>query len=473
MSSTLLLETKSAKDAASSFQIADRAGHNFVHMRQWEGFEKSLANPWTPETPDGLVNLGVAENTLMHQEVVEFMAKNTVVNPISHLSYGSGPKGSPRLRRALASFINSGFQAREPVRAEDIIVLSGVTSVVDNLAWAILNEGEGIIIPQPFYSGFAVDIPTRAHGVIVPLEFQKLKEYSGFDDVFDPAMNVKALEAALEGAKEKGIKVRAVLVTNPHNPLGRCYPVETLLEIASFCGRHGLHLISDEIYAKSVFSNPRARSSAPFASILSIDLTDRIDSQLVHVLYGASKDFCANGLRLGILHTRNQGLQAAIASTSMLAWPPYLIQEVWAGMLEDEAFTSNFLETNQKRLAEQYAFTTRRLDEYGIPHYDNTNAGMFIWIDLRRYLTGKAEVAPGELSLHRLTAEEKEKYLQRESELGRRLFKNGVNIALGTWFATEELGWFRLGYTVPREALETGLERIRKTLKDVVASGWA
>ncbi|KAL2267249.1 hypothetical protein VTJ83DRAFT_4526 [Remersonia thermophila] len=473
MSSVPLLKTTSAKDAASSFHIADRAGHNFVHMRQWEGFEKSLANPWTPDTPDGLVNLGVAENALMHREVVEFMAKNTAVNPISHLTYGSGPKGSPRLRQALASFLNSGFQPREPVRGEDILVLTGVTSVVDNLAWAILNEGEGIIIPQPFYSGFSVDIPTRAHGVIVPLEFQKLKEYSGFDDVFDPVMNAKALEAALEGAKDKGIKVRAVLVTNPHNPLGRCYPAETLLEIASFCGRHGLHLISDEIYAKSVFQNPKARSPVPFVSILSLDLADRIDSQLVHVLYGASKDFCANGLRLGMLYSRNQGLQAAIASTSMLAWPPYLIQEAWAAMLEDEAFTSNFLETNQKRLAEQYAFTTQRLDEFGIPHHDNTNAGMFIWIDLRRYLTGKAEVAPGELSLHGLSEEEKAKYRHRESELGRRLFENGVNIALGTWFATEELGWFRLGYTVSREALETGLERIRKTLREVEESGWA
>jgi hypothetical protein len=43
-----------AEDATSSFQLADRAGFNYVHMRQWEGFEKSLANPWTPGNPDGV-----------------------------------------------------------------------------------------------------------------------------------------------------------------------------------------------------------------------------------------------------------------------------------------------------------------------------------------------------------------------------------------------------------------------------------
>ena len=45
--------TMSAEDAASAFQLAYRAGHNYVYQRQWETFEKSLANPWTPDHPDG------------------------------------------------------------------------------------------------------------------------------------------------------------------------------------------------------------------------------------------------------------------------------------------------------------------------------------------------------------------------------------------------------------------------------------
>jgi len=91
--------------------------------------------------------------------------------------------------------------------------MAGVTSVIDNLTWALCNEGEGIIIPQPFYLGFATDIPARARGVIVPAEFQSIEAYRGFDDVFDAGMNVKALEAALKGAEEKGTRVRAVLLT--------------------------------------------------------------------------------------------------------------------------------------------------------------------------------------------------------------------------------------------------------------------
>ncbi|KAK4244483.1 putative aminotransferase [Corynascus novoguineensis] len=392
----------------------------------------------------------------MHREVVESIEKSAAVEPVHHLTYGLGPKGSPRLRLALASYLNRSFQPREAVQHEDILVLPGVTSVIDNLTWSICNEGQGILIPQPFYSNFFVDIATRARAVIIPALFQSLEGYKGFDDIFDPNMNRKAFEEALQGAEEKGIRIRA--------------PVETIKEIASFCGRHGLHLISDEIYAKSVFVNPRAPSPVPFTSVLALDLTDRIDSHLVHVAYGASKDFCANGLRLGMLHTRNQGLLAVIAGTSMLAWPPYIIQDVWAKMLEDENYTNRFLETNQRLMAIQYASATRFLDDHGIAYYTNSNAGMFIWMDLRKYLRGTKKIET--LSLHQLTPQEKEEFQRREVEMGNRFFANRVGVALGTNFFTEELGWFRLTFTVCQDALDIGLQRMVQTLQEIEQLGW-
>lgn len=83
---------------------------------------------------------------------------------------------------------------------------------------------------------------------------------------------------------------------------------------ASFCGKNGLHFISDEIYAKSVFDNPMIPNPTSFFSTLALDLRDVIDPALFHVLYGASKDFCANGLRIGFICTKNEGLLGAISS---------------------------------------------------------------------------------------------------------------------------------------------------------------
>ena len=56
-----------------------------------------------------------------------------------------------------------------------------------------------------------------------------------------------------------------------------------------FCQRHKIHLISDEIYALSVWENPEAPDAVTFESVLSIDTTGIIDPGLVHVLWGMSK----------------------------------------------------------------------------------------------------------------------------------------------------------------------------------------
>lgn len=90
--------------------------------------------------------------------------------------------------------------------------------------------------------------------------------------------------------------------------------MESLKEIARFCGRNNLHLISDEVFAISVYENSQAANITPFTSLLEMNLDDSIDPHLVHVAYGMGKDFCAAGLHLGALHSKNQGLIAAVSS---------------------------------------------------------------------------------------------------------------------------------------------------------------
>lgn len=66
----------------------------------------------------------------------------------------------------------------------------------------------------------------------------------------------------------------------------------------------------------STFANPAFPHATPFTSVLSIEgMDDIIDTRkYVHVLYGAAKDFCANGLRLGALHSRSEALRRGVLS---------------------------------------------------------------------------------------------------------------------------------------------------------------
>jgi hypothetical protein len=85
--------------------------------------------------------------------------------------------------------------------------------VLDALTWAICNDGEGIITPAPFYTGFKPMSNVRAGGVLIIAEFKGLDGYRGLDSVFEPGMNARALERAMLKAQREGIKVRAVLIS--------------------------------------------------------------------------------------------------------------------------------------------------------------------------------------------------------------------------------------------------------------------
>ncbi|KAK8017137.1 1-aminocyclopropane-1-carboxylate synthase [Apiospora marii] len=447
--------------AIARYGLSKRAASNTLQDLPWDSLEKMLGNLWSLDNPNGLVFLGVAENPLLQQEVATYINNRLTINPAEHLGYGAaGPRGSPRLKQALTAFFNSHqFRARQPVLPTELVVLPGAVAVLDALVWSVCNEGEGILVPQPFYTGFRPAAGERARGVLVPASFRSLDGYRSLDDIFEPAMNKKAFERALRQAAYDGIKVRAVMLSKPGQP------AETLREIASFCGRNNLHLICDEVFAKSGYDSPRGSEIAPFTSILAVDWGGCIDPHLVHVAYGMGKDFCATGLRLGVLHSRNPGLVKAVTSVCVFGWVPYVTQEMWADMLLDETFLTGFFAKNRAVLAEHCAILTSFLEQHEIPYYANVNAGVFIWVDLRRYLRGGNSLAGGggaatSLSIGALSPSELTMYRDREAALAKRCMQHGVGISPGSGFSTEELGWFRIGFAVERQALQTGLQRL-------------
>ncbi|KOC10230.1 hypothetical protein AFLA70_51g004711 [Aspergillus flavus AF70] len=415
--------------------LSRRAAENFKYRDVWGPREKSMANPWSPENPDGTIILRLAENSLLHDEMGQFIKEQINVLPLSHLTYSTGPRGSRRLRRAAAAFLNEEFHSLQTITQDNIFVTPGLASAIDALIWAICNDGDGILVPQPYYNGFDFDTLNRSNGR-------------------------RALEVALREAKKNGITIRALLISNPHNPLGRCYPPKTLLEFASFCGKNQLHFISDEIYAKSVFPNAALSSPTPFVSILALDIHKVIEPNLTHVLYGASKDFCANGLRLGLVCTNNEGLIGAL----MFSWSPHVLQDVWAAMLEDRQQLERFMVKKGKLMAENYHIATSFFWERGISYYE-MNAGLFIWVDLRHLLIPKSSRDQTGYRELRVTSPDTSVYKQHEQRFADICAQNGLMIAPGSIYAAEEFGWFRLTFTVGKNALEEGLRRLDKSLK--------
>ncbi|CAI6341216.1 unnamed protein product [Periconia digitata] len=405
----------------------------------------SLTKPWRyvdpgprgiyhPETnPNGVITqLTSAENQLVQADIADFIRREVVFSQ-DVLGYKAVSDGSRRLAGALAERLNEYWRPVEVLSAGDVAVVGSATALHDGLGFCLFEAGEGVLVSRPYYGRFEIDFGFKAQVKVVAVD-------STIDTCFLPSV-VDEYQAAYDKALSEGIKIRAVMLVNPHNPLGICYPPETIRALMTFCQTHKLHLISDEIYALSVFPSNTSTPTYPFTSVLAIEQPG-IDPDLLHVIYGISKDFALPGLRLGALLTRSATLKKSLSSILRFCPPSSTSLLIASTILENRAFCASFIEASRTRLAEAYAFTTARLDEMGIRYADGTNAGFFVFVDLSPFLVDEEGMGRE----------------GREQELAGRLLEGGVCVQPGEEHAVE-VGWFRVVYSVERRVLVEGLKR--------------
>lgn len=200
----------------------------------------------------------------------------------------------------------------------NIVLTAGAAGSLDGLAWSLCDPGEGILVPCPYHAGKnavlsststvplvmvyvvgafanrgpgAYEVFLNIHTGVVPIPVS----VGSLDDVFGAGM-IPTLE---KGLRDAPVPVKAVIVTNPHNPLGRCYSKENLIELMQFCQRHNLHLIADEVFALSEHGCSDLRQPRKFTSALAIDAAAHgCDASKIHVIWSMSKDLGATGARL-------------------------------------------------------------------------------------------------------------------------------------------------------------------------------
>ncbi|OWZ30063.1 hypothetical protein C356_06044 [Cryptococcus neoformans c45] len=391
--------------------------------------------------PKGIVSLGVAENFLMQQQCMELFSSALQYNitPLD-LSYGDSLWGSRRINKALSAFLNEWFNPAEKVLPEQIITGVGCSAVLDQLFYTILDENEAVLLAAPYYTGFDRDLISRGRVKLIPVHLSPEK-------AFGPE-SLELFEEVYDKVTAQGISVRAVIVCNPQNPLGRTYPRETLLAYAKFCQNKDLHLVSDEIYALSVYENKDFPDAFPFTSMLSLNVQEELginfDKSRLHVVYGMSKDFCANGLRVGSLVSQhNPFLLRSMANTSMLMKLSSPADVIWSTLLQDKMALKKFITTNRQLLGEAQAFIRKWFEDRGVPVADH-NAGNFVWVNL-----GAA------LEFDDVTTEKR---------IFQKLLDGGVYIAPGSAYHYHIPGWYRVTFSVARDNLLVGLGRIEKLL---------
>ncbi|WPH01278.1 pyridoxal phosphate-dependent transferase [Acrodontium crateriforme] len=404
---------------------------DYTHGEQ--NFYHPIANP------NGVVSFANAENFLMHQDLIDFINSNSRFDA-SCCSYGEMFTGTNRLRTAMAMHLNTHFQPAASIDPEQITFAAGVTALNETIAMMLCDDGERIMLGRPVYGSFFRDLTMRTG---VKLHYVSV----GDTDQFTTKC-VADFEKGYDEATSQGIKIRALIICNPHNPLGHCYSRQALEGLLRFCAAKKIHLISDEIYALSVY-NRSDLDNEKFTSVLSIVTTGLIDPSLVHVLYGMSKDFGAGGMRLGCLISRNKELTDGVRAVCRFSSPSQFSMDLANKILENQGFVEKFLLNSQTALAKQRQFAENLLDEAGIHYHKKGNAGFFIWLDLSSKLFPPKTQDNGWVA---------------ERLLSRRFEEAGVTMSTGEAYHAPQPGRFRLVFSVPEEILQEGIKRICEVL---------
>ncbi|MBK1810151.1 pyridoxal phosphate-dependent aminotransferase [Clostridium sp. YIM B02505] len=155
-----------------------------------------------------------------------------------------------------------------------VIISNGAKQCLGNLFLALLNPGDEVIVPTPYWVSYP-ELIKIADGVPVYVQCEEENDFK---------YTIEKLKQSLTA------KTKALLLNSPNNPTGTIYSKEELVEIANFAKENDLYIVSDEIYEKLIYGGEKHFSIAAASE-------DAFNRTIV--INGLSKTYAMTGWRIG------------------------------------------------------------------------------------------------------------------------------------------------------------------------------
>ena len=217
-----------------------------------------------------VIGFGAGEPDFPTPDYIVEAAVAAARNPVNHRYSPAG--GLPELKAAIVAKTqrDSGY-AVEPA---NVMVTNGGKQAVYNTFATLLDPGDEVILPTPFWTTYPEAI--RLAGG------EPVEVFAGSDQGY--LVSVEQLEAARTDA------TKALLFCSPSNPTGAVYPPEQVEAIGRWALEHGIWVVTDEIYEHLLYDG----AQAPSMPVLVPELADTCV-----VLNGVAKTYAMTGWRVG------------------------------------------------------------------------------------------------------------------------------------------------------------------------------
>ncbi|SCV03745.1 LAMI_0H10616g1_1 [Lachancea mirantina] len=271
------------------------------------------------------------------------------------------------------SLINSLIQLYSPfyktqLQPNNVQVTTGANEGILSCLVGLVNPGDEVIVFEPFFDQYISNI--RIPGGIVkyvPLHPPKdLEKRVTFGTEW--TVDYDELRAAITP------KTKALILNSPHNPIGKVFTRNELLQIGQICVENNVFIISDEVYENLYFTNEFTRVATLTPEIGQITLT----------IGSAGKTFAATGWRIGWIVSLNPDLlkYASMAHTRICFSSPSPFQEACANSLI-LATEKDYFETMRQEYIRKFEIFTSVFDELRLP-YTKPEGTYFVLVDFSK-----------------------------------------------------------------------------------------
>ncbi|TDE02260.1 pyridoxal phosphate-dependent aminotransferase [Flavobacterium sandaracinum] len=241
-------------------------------------------------------HLNIGQPDIKTPEVAMSAVKNI---DLTILEY-SHSAGNESYRKKLANYYtNQGIS----VNIEDIIITTGGSEALMFAMGSTMDQGDEIIIPEPFYAnynGFSTASGVNVIPVISTIE-------TGF-----------ALPAVADFEKLITPKTKAILICNPGNPTGYLYSKEEIMQLAALVKKHDLFLISDEVYREFTYDGDI------HYSVMSVP---GLEEHAI-MIDSVSKRYSMCGARIGCIVSKNKEVMTTAMKFAQARLSPPTIEQI-------------------------------------------------------------------------------------------------------------------------------------------------
>lgn len=305
------------------------------------------------------------------------------------------------------------------VKKEWIVFTPGVIPGFNVVYQNFTEKGDGIIVQTPVYYPFMDGIRNNGRSLVI----NPLIEKDG-----DWTMDFELLEKQVKDPKNK-----LMILSNPHNPVGRCWTVEELERLGNLCADNGVMVISDEIHADLIMDGCEHHAMSA--------ISERMRNNTI-TQYAPSKTFNLAGLQTAYAIIPNDEVREKFVAGinanrifNMNWFGPVALETAYT---QCEGYVSALCTYVNDNMDYMNNYIKENLPELKMKKSEGT---YMVWVDFRG--TG-------------MTTEEIEHFISHKAHIG---------VDMGSWFGKGGEGYLRFNLACPRCLVERAMQQLTDALR--------